>query len=102
MPYFEVTTESGADYWIDTDDRFWSHRQQNVDRLGVFKVALVATPGLPWAAPDDWADASEPVVGRRMYLSSMNYWRISTPVAEFRDIDAREAEDAPQEVGAHA
>lgn len=90
MPYFEVLTESGADYWIDTDDGFWSHRQQNVDSLVIFKVATVEEPGLPWAALDDWEAASEPVVGRRLYVSSMNYWRISTPVVSFRDVDIKE------------
>lgn len=95
MPFYEVVTESGADYWIDTEALFWSHRQLNVDRLWNLKSALTDNPDLPWITPDEWETVTAPVVGRRMYVSSRDYWRLTTPVVSVREADkpVREEED---------
>jgi hypothetical protein len=81
MTKYLVITESGADYMIDTTEGFWSHRGYNSDRIQKFQSAL-DPEYLPWVdeGKEEWHDTLEPIVGERLYLSSLNYWRISTPV----------------------
>lgn len=85
MPVFNVITESGADYKLDTTHGYWYHRGMSMGRLCIFKISQGDADKLafPWHAPEQWTDTEVPVVGRRMYLDNTNDWRISMPVASF-------------------
>lgn len=94
MPKYEAHTKSGAIYVIDTTEGYWSHANSDGvidtrESLLVFKVNTVSVePGekvLPPWVPDnpDWVDATEPVIGKHMYLvggPSGGVWRLSTAV----------------------
>lgn len=86
---YMVTTETGARYFLDFRRGFWKydHKYKQTERLTRFKVAVTDYPGLPWESPQDWRDATEPVLGKRLYVSSRKAWRISTPVASYKEVE---------------
>lgn len=80
MKYLAITA-SGAEYRIDTESGFWRHRDDPLERIWEFQVGPDEVH-LPWTdeGKAQWEIATEPVIGKRMYLSSREVWRISTPV----------------------
>ena len=79
MTIFNVVTESMSEYRVDTENGFWSKDCYPV-RFRLFKSSVVDDPGLPWNSPEHWENVTEPVIGRRMYFSSLEAWQISTNV----------------------
>lgn len=77
-----VTTESGAEYeWTEIGEHWW-HRGYDMGVLRVVKAAeQEPVDEYPFFDSKQWATATEPIIGRRLYLSGDEQWRISTPVA---------------------
>jgi hypothetical protein len=91
-----MITRSGADYEIN--DGFWSYRGREMGKLYTFMVTKFSDEDLiemsteiklPWhdIKQEFWQHSYDkemnhyvPVVGRRMYFSCPDYWRISTAV----------------------
>lgn len=89
MAIFEVITESGADYLIDTERGMWEHRGYFMGRIMTMQSAnQTESLDLPWVNPEQWDHVDVPVIGYRMYLSNLDVWRISTPVVSVEVIEA--------------
>lgn len=90
--HYRVVTESGAVYLLDFQEGFWKYDDDDWERLYKFKVAAHSEDdqrlGYPSSYPEHWNDATEPQVGRRMYMSNgkMHDWRISTPVVSVEEV----------------
>lgn len=94
MRSWKATTETGTTYtrtrgFVVVDSK--RHGKTTI-RLWSIMVALVdedaVTLGTPWDNPEQWAVADEPVIGRRLYVSGRDEWRISTPIVSVEFTDA--------------
>lgn len=97
MSVYRATTRSAQVYEI-TDRGFWRHDDE-WHRILTFKningeilANIVDVGGQPagWGYINNEvenAEGAKPEVGKRMYLVSKDYWRLSTPVVMFEEIE---------------
>lgn len=93
MTVLEAVTETGARY------RFDGHMWLKVSRDGyrasgpdtLWRLMTGTVKEFPWNAPDAWEDASEPEVGKHLFAAARDYWYVSTPVVEIREVGSLRA-----------
>lgn len=93
MTRYRAITESGADYVIDTDQRWWTKRGSSRSYLHSLRTPDRNTEhgygATGWQPAFDAPEADKPVVGRALYVSDgtvSNSW-LSTDVVSVEEIN---------------
>lgn len=88
---YELHTESGNIYYIDTDKGLWTTKSDPYpEKIWQFKVVepeefepIISDEG-PWR----FITSMEETLGMRIYISGRNSWRISTIITEVKLVDS--------------
>jgi hypothetical protein len=91
----DALTESGSRYRIQLERGLWmkiSHDgyRSGAERAWSMKVGTSLTR--PWQHPEDWEDATKPVVGKHLYLASKDVWYVSTPIQKITEVSSWDAD----------
>jgi hypothetical protein len=91
----DAITYSGRVYRIDIEQGRWSRfpktgeRHEVTVRLWGLKVGT--TLDFPWNAPDEWEDATAPVVDKHLFITSRDIWFVSTKVKAIIPVESWES-----------
>lgn len=82
-PVLDVVTEKGSVYRIDLERRTWRKHSRHgwtdpVESIHQLQVGDELVQ--PWFKPEAWTDSDLPVIGKHMYIASLNVWWVSMPV----------------------
>lgn len=86
----DAITSTGSRYRIDLDRKFWS----KIDKYGnrhqtesIWELKIGTELKWPWDAPDSWEFATQPEIGKHLFLASKDVWWASTPIVEILEVD---------------
>lgn len=105
MNIVDVTTENGTHYILDLKDGFWARVRHNSSYLNgthrLYFLKVGTKLDFPWNIPEAWEDAPVPVVGKHLYVASLNDWYVSSVVTDITEVDdfvgaARRAQEGLQ------
>lgn len=90
-PVLDAVSENGSVYRIDFANRTWKKHSRHgwtdpAATLGELKVGTELVE--PWAKPEVWESAERPVVGKHLYVSSLNVWWVSKVIVKIVETTA--------------
>lgn len=84
-PVLDAVAENGSVYRIDFTNRTWKKHSRHgwtdpAATLGELKVGTELVE--PWVKPEAWEDTDKPVVGKHLYISSLNVWWVAKVIVK--------------------
>lgn len=84
-PVLDAVSENGSVYRIDFVNRTWKKHSRHgwtdpAATLGELKVGTELVE--PWSKPEAWENADRPVIGKHLYISSLNVWWVSKVIVK--------------------
>lgn len=104
--FLDAVTESGTVYRLDLSDegriRFWSRHalrdgkhETQIYMEKCWGSEVGTSLSYPWNKPEDWEESKLPEVGKHFYITSRDFWFVSTPISAIVEVEGWDTEEFP-------